>query len=107
MGVGLVANDKGLVPCPGVLNEGLVLNLGGVELLEAVRLPVGGDIEGRGEVLTADDESTRDDRGVALTVDAVGMVSNKNSPVYTAVQLTTWIRRCTCGNPQDEQRNHQ
>ena len=44
--VGLVADNQGLVPGPGVVDELLVLLLGGVELDEAVGLPVGGDLSG-------------------------------------------------------------
>lgn len=68
--VGLVTDNEGLVPGPGILNEGLVLLVVDVKLLERVRLPVGGDVESVLEVVSLDDESTRDDGVVRLSVNA-------------------------------------
>lgn len=69
--VGLATNGDGLLPSPGVIDELAVLGLGVVELGEAVRLPIRGDVEGRLEFLAADDESAGDDGVVGLAVDAL------------------------------------
>lgn len=69
----LFAVDRdGLVPCPLVVDELLVLSLLGVELGELVALVVGGDIESREGLLSTDDEGTLDDGIVALSVDGRG-----------------------------------
>ena len=69
----LLAVDKGVgVLSPLVLNILLVLGLGGVELGEAVRLPVRSDVEGGGSLLTADKEGTADKAVGVVTVDGTG-----------------------------------
>jgi hypothetical protein len=73
--VGLVTDSEGLVPGPGVLNEGLVLLVVDVELLERVRLPVRGDVESVLELVSLNDESTRDDRVVRLSVNAAELLA--------------------------------
>jgi hypothetical protein len=60
--VGLAVDDDRLVPGPHVVDELLVLLLGGVELGELVGGHVGSDLEGRGGVLATDDKGTLDDR---------------------------------------------
>ena len=67
--VGLAVDLNGLVPRPLVLDEGLILGLGGVELGELVGFPVGGDIEGGERLLTTDQEGTTDDAVVGLAID--------------------------------------
>jgi hypothetical protein len=66
---GLAVDDDRLVPSPHVVDELLVLGLGGVELGEGVRLHVGGDIERRLGLLATDDKGTLDDRVVGLAED--------------------------------------
>jgi hypothetical protein len=65
----LAANLDGLVPGPLVLDEGLVLGLGGVKLGELVGLPVWGDVESGDGLLSTDEEGTTDDAVVGDTVD--------------------------------------
>lgn len=69
MGVLLAVGNDRLVPSPHRLDESTVLRLGGVELLEAVALPVGGDVEDGLVLLATDNESTLDNRVVVLAVD--------------------------------------
>jgi hypothetical protein len=57
-----------LVPGPHVVNELLVLRLGGVKLGELVALVVGSNVEGLESVLATDEESSADDRVVGDTV---------------------------------------
>jgi hypothetical protein len=70
--VGLAVDDDGLVPGPHVVDELLVLGLGGVELGEGVGLHVGGNLKGRGGVLAADDKGTLDDGVVVDAEDGTG-----------------------------------
>jgi hypothetical protein len=69
---GLTVDDDGLVPGPHVVDELLVLGLGGVELGEDVRLHVGSDVERRLGLLSTDNEGTLDDGVVGLAEDGTG-----------------------------------
>jgi hypothetical protein len=64
MGVVLAVDSDRVLPGPLIVNESLVLGLLGVELGEAVGLPVRSDIEGRLSLVSTDYESTLDDGGV-------------------------------------------
>lgn len=70
--VGLAADLDGLVPRPLVLDESLVLWVGGVELGELIGFPIRGDVEGRESLLAAHHEGTADDAVVGLAVDGAG-----------------------------------
>ena len=70
--VGLAVDGDRLVPGPHVVDELLVLLLGGVKLGELVALDIGSDIEGGDSFLATDDESTCDDGVVGLSVDRAG-----------------------------------
>jgi hypothetical protein len=67
--VGLAVDIDRLVPGPLVLDELLVLSLGGVKLGELVGLPVWGDVESGDGLLSTDEEGTTDDAVVGDTVD--------------------------------------
>jgi hypothetical protein len=67
--VGLALDGDWLIPSPLVLDKGLVLGLGWVELGELVALEVGSDIKGWEGFLATDDEGTLDDRVVGDSVD--------------------------------------
>ena len=64
----LLAVDRE-VPGVGSLEEGLVLGVLEVELLELVGLPVGGDVNDGLDVLAAGDQDTADDGVVGLAED--------------------------------------
>lgn len=68
-GVLLAINDNGNIPGPQVVDSLAVLLLGGVELSEAIALPVRGDIEGGDVVLTTDHEDTGNQAVVVSTID--------------------------------------
>lgn len=70
--VGLAVVLDGLVPRELVLNEGAVLGVGGVELLELVALVIRANVDGRKDLLAADEEDTADDGVVVLAVDGDG-----------------------------------
>lgn len=60
------------IPGVGSLEEGLVLGILEVELLELVRLPIGGDRDGGLDLLPAGDEDAADGGVVALAKDTHG-----------------------------------
>lgn len=70
--VGLAVGLDGLIPAPLVLEEFLVLGLGGVELGELIGLPIWSDIESGHSLVATDEESTTDDGVVVLAVDGGG-----------------------------------
>ena len=61
-----------LVPRPHVVDELLVLRLGGVELGELVRVDIRRDVESRERLLAADDKGTPHDRVVGDAVNRSG-----------------------------------
>src|SRR6266536_2882450 len=65
----LASNNDWLLPGPLLVDELLVLRLGGVQLGEFVALVVRSNIESWESVLATDDESALDDRVVLDTVD--------------------------------------
>lgn len=88
---GLVANGDGGIPAPDVLDV-LAVSLGvGVELGELVALPVGGDVEGSGSVLAADEESTLDSAGVVGTVDTLATEEVLAGSLKTGVETTNQV----------------
>lgn len=88
VGVLLAVNSDGSVPGPLVLDELLVLGVGGVELAEFVALPVRGDLEGRLPVLTTDQEDTADDAVVVLAVDRLSTEQVLAGSLETGVETT-------------------
>lgn len=70
-GVLFAINDNGDIPGPKVVDSLAVLLLGGVELSEAVALPVRSDIEGGDVVLATDHEDTGDEAVVVSTIDGL------------------------------------
>lgn len=79
------------VPGPEVLNHLAVLLLGVVELGEVVALPVGGDLEGGGVVLTADHEDTGDDTVVVGTVNTLSTEDVLAGGLKTGVETTDQV----------------
>lgn len=61
-----------LIPAPLVLQESLVLWLGGVKLGEFVALKVRGNIKGRESLIATDEEGTSDDGVVGSPIDGGG-----------------------------------
>lgn len=64
----LAVDDKGLLPRPLLVDELLVLRLGGIKLGELVALVVRSDIEARESILATDDKRTLDDGVVVSAV---------------------------------------
>ena len=67
--VGLATNGDWLLPSPLVVDELLILWLGGIELSELVALVVWSDIESWNCILATDDEGTLNNRVICGTVD--------------------------------------
>lgn len=68
-----------------------MLGVGGVELLEVVALPVGGDVEGGNVLLASDDESTLDDGVVVLAVDGRTSEDVLAGTLKTVVEATNQV----------------
>jgi hypothetical protein len=84
----LAIDSDRLVPGPHVIDKLLVLLVLGVELLEIVRLDIRGDIEGGESLLTADEESTTNDRIVGDTVDGSGTENVLAGSLETSEEAT-------------------
>lgn len=68
-----------------------MLGVSGVELLEVVALPVGGNIEGGNVLLASDDESTLDDGVVVLAVDGRTSEDVLAGTLKTVVEATNQV----------------
>lgn len=88
VGILLAVDGNGLLPQPLLLKEVLVGSVLGVELLEGVALVVGSDIEDGLELLATDDESTLDDRVVALAIDGGAAEEILAGSLQTGVEAT-------------------
>jgi hypothetical protein len=88
VGVLLAVNSDGGIPGPHVLDELLVLGVGGVELAEVVALPVRGDLKGGLPVLATDQEDTADDAVVVLAVDGLSTEEVLAGSLETGVETT-------------------
>lgn len=88
VGVLLAIDSDGGVPGPHVLDELLVLGVGGVELAEVVALPVRGDLKGGLPILTTDKEDTADDAVVVLAVNGLSTEEVLAGSLKTGVETT-------------------
>lgn len=87
----LAVVDNGLVPGPLGLEVGLVLGVGGVELLELVALVVGSDVKDGQVLLATDDEGTLDDGVVVLSVDGSAAEQVLPGCLQTGVEATNQV----------------
>jgi hypothetical protein len=104
VGVLLAVDSDGGVPGPLVLDELLVLGVGGVELAEVVALPVRGDLEGGLPVLTTDQEDTADDAVVVLAVDRLSTEQVLAGSLETGVE-TTYDGKSESGSNMEPKRS--
>lgn len=93
VGVVLAIVVDRLVPGPHGLDESPVLGVGGVELLEIVRLPVRGNVEDGGVVIAADDKGTLNDGVVVLAVDGSCAEEVLARALKTVVEATNEVVR--------------
>lgn len=89
--VGLAVDGDRLVPGPHVVDELLVLLLGGVELGELVGGHVGSNLEGGGGVLATDDKGTLDDGVVGLAEDGTGTEDVLAAALETGEEATDLV----------------
>lgn len=91
--VRLALDFNRLVPGPHVVDEGVVLGLGGVELGELIRLVVRRHIEGWQCLLPADDEGALHDAVVRLAIDG-GAAEYVLARSFETGEETPWRRAC-------------
>lgn len=87
----LAVDGDGDVPGPQVVDQLAVLLLGVVQLGEVVALPVGGNLEGRGVLLTADHEDTGDSTVVVGTKDTLSTEDVLAGSLKTGVEATDQV----------------